>query len=265
MRVTVSPDRHPSWGFTLSDATHLNQWVRAGVAWVLAAKNGLEGWFESAESRVDPMPDVPGVDGAYWPEEILLSSRTLAIRGHVLAVDERASSVGVASARDRIAALVGEPVSVTVEDAAGSREVRGYVEGRSEPEHRNETSFSFMLVVTCPDPLKYGSPVSVPAAGETVYNNTGTGDIRPRFTTLERITRLHIEQPHTGKVVEWAGDTVGLTLDLADGTPLDADGYEVGTLVWADAVSLPHGQSSLNVTVEPAGTQVMTTYRPGWR
>lgn len=261
MRVTVTPDRHPSWGFTLSDGSHLNRLVRDGVAWILTKGDGLEGWYESADPRVEVMPDVPGVDGAYWPEEILLSSRTLAIRGQVIALGSRASSVGVASIRDRIAALVGEPVTVSIEDPAGVREVRGYVSGRTAPNRTNEKGFPFMIVVTCPDPLKYGQAVRYPAGtGPLVLENIGTGEVPFTVTTPNRVTSLQIE--YAGNRFVWAGDADGLTVELADGRPLDAEGYQVGYLIDADPIRIPHGAHSVSVK---ASTPVTVLLRPGWR
>lgn len=261
MRVTVTPSNHPEWGFTLSDASHLNRMVRHGVAWILAKDDGLEGWYESADTRVDSMPDLPGVDGQFWPEQVLLTARTLAIRGYVFAVDGRASSVSVALARDRIAALVGEPLTVTVEDPSGVREVTGYVSGRTAPNRMTELGFPFSIVVTCPDPLKYGGHVNTVAGdGVVVLENAGTGPVAFTVSTDQRITQLQVE--FQGRKVSWWGDSLGLVLDLADGRPLSGDGVETGQLLSADEIRVPVGRHEVSVL---ADAPVMVSLRPGWR
>lgn len=268
MRVTISSQR--SGEFTLSDGTRLNRWSVPGTVLGLQP-DGLEGWYEPADLRVEDQPDILGVDGSYWPEEVLLTSRILTIRGFMHAIDGRASSVTVALARDRLASLVRQRLRITVEDASGAREVEGYLSSSPIIQQRTERGIAFSLIVTCPDPLKYGAEVTASATGTTAYYNTGNAPVAPRLEVAGLVRRVTVTQSlpdENGRYVqrrfEWQGNTRGLTIDLADGTPLDSDGYETGQLVWADVVRLQPGSGVVNISREPNSAVVTMAYRHGW-
>lgn len=255
MRVTIQPKHSPE--FVLVDFTHLNTHEVAGDLHILQS---LEGWFESVNPRIEAQPDVPGVDGMFWPEESFLSGRIVTIRG-THAVGDRSSTLSAASFRDRLASMAGQPVSVHVADASGRREVSGYVASAVRVTHRTERVTGFTIIVSCPDPLKYGSPVNY-AAGTGVLSveNTGTGDVAPVATALGRVTNVRVARG--SQVVEWQGDSEGLVLDIADGVPRNLAGEETGVMVWADPLRVPPGVHELTVI---SNAELTLTVRPGWK
>jgi hypothetical protein len=103
-------------------------------------------------------PEIIGGDRSYAPDEILLSSRLLTIRGFYRAGRE-ASSIGTARFEDQLAALVGEWLQITIEDSAGVRTAEGFVSAIPVNTRVNEWTVKFSLIVLCPDPLKYGPTV----------------------------------------------------------------------------------------------------------
>lgn len=269
MRVTITSER--SGELTLSDGTNLNRWSVPGTVLGLE-QDGLEGWYEPADLRIDDIPDIPGVHGSYWPEEVLLTSRILTIRGFMHVIDGRASSVTVGLGRDRLAGMIGQRVRIAVEDATGAREVEGYLSAPPSIRHRTERGIRFSLIFTCPDPVKYGATVTERALGTVATHNTGTAPVAPFVHVEGRIQRLTITQDVTdawGQVVEhrfeWQGNSEGLHLDLAEGVPLDSEGYETGQLITADVIRVPPGNGSLRFSRSPiAGTTPTVTYRHGW-
>lgn len=256
MRVTIKPQHSDE--FTLVDGTFLNSWSPGGEMFILR-RDGLQGWFESAESRGEEMPGLPGTSGQFWPEEVFTNGRVLTVRGTHIS-QGNASTLSTARFRDSLAALVGQSLSMWVADSAGSREVSGFVSGRVNTVHRTETVTDFSLIITCPDPLKYGQPVTYQGPGLLPVENIGTGDVPLVVSTPDRVTRIYLEL--AGRRVEWQGDAEGLVLDLSDGVPRDSHGDEVGVLVWADLLRVPPGQHELQVESDAV---VTLTVRPGWK
>lgn len=268
MRVTISRATTPDDPvLTLVDGPDwLNSWPIRGEVWGLEKEGLDDGWYSSAEPRIESMPDRPGVDGTFWPEESLLTSRTVPIRGFH-SVDGHGlgsgSTLSVAQARDLIASFAGTAVRVIVEDAAGLREVTGYVSARPMVRRINERQTAFSIIVTCPDPLKYGPAVEYQrpsGTGVLELENVGTGDVAFTVSAATRIRSLSVR--HAGRTVSWAGDSVGLLLDLADGRPLAPNGSETGYLVSADDIRVPPGRHPVTIT---ADAPVTVTLRPGWK
>lgn len=261
MRVTISLASTNEPVFSLVDGSWLNSWPVRGELLALE-KDGLDGWYESVDPRVDDMPELPGQHGSFWPEEVLLASRVLTIRGFHYGMVGRSSTLAVARFRDLVASLVGVALRVAVEDAAGMREVTGYISSQVPMTLLTERGTKFSLIIMCPDPLKYGQAVAYPAGGGVVsLENVGTGDVAFTVSTQSRIKSLQVQ--YSGSRFVWEGDSKdGLFVDLADGRPVDAAGAEVGFLVDADPIRVPPGRHSVSVV---ADVPVTVTLRPGWK
>ncbi|WP_156027436.1 hypothetical protein [Mycetocola saprophilus] len=224
-------------------------------------RDGLEGWYSPASTRVDDQPDLPHLHGTYWPEAVYLSNRVLTIRGFHAAGIGSGSSLSAARLRDRVAALVGEVVMVTVDDPAGPRHVTGYVADAPGIDRLSERRSKFSLVISCPDPLKYGPRVDYSVSGASVLVlNSGTGPVAPVLTVSSRVTVVDVQLG--GSRVRWSGAADSLLLDLGDGRPLGPDGQETGVLIYADALRVPPGEHRLTVTCDGSLT---VSVRSGWK
>jgi hypothetical protein len=257
MRVTVTPLSQPSWAFSLMDGSGLTRWPINGEI-LGTLRDGLDGWLNGVAPKYEA-PDIPGDHGSYSPDEIYLSSRILTIRG-VYRATRAASSVSASAFADRIAALIGEYLTITVEDAAGVRTVEGFVSAIPAHDRRADHTFLFTLIITCPDPLKYGREVLFPVTGSTVtVDQPGTGRVFPRVLVSGPVTVLDVQVP--GYRVRWVGEAPNLDLDFRDAFPLSG-GVETGTLVWSQVFRLPPGEST--IAVESDG-DVQIGIRPGWK
>lgn len=261
MRITVTPLARPQDAFTLTDGTNLNAWV-AGSMSIGLEKNGLEGWHEGVAPRYDA-PGIPRGDGLYPPDEIYLSERVVTIRGFARAWQwGGGSSLDIVRFDDLLASLVGADIEVRVEDSAGVRAVEGFISSIPVRERVGEWAEKFTLVISCPDPLKYGTPVLYPVTGGTaVVQNAGTGDVWPRVLVSGRVRSLDVT--FGGRRVAWAGDSAtGLVLDMRTAIPLDGLGRETGLLRFAQTFRVPPGESRIAVDSD-ASVQVEVT--PGWK
>ena len=221
-------------------------------------RDGLHGWKNGVEPRYEA-PEIPGGDGNYAPDEINLAARLLTIRGF-RRVFSPASTVGLAAFEDFLASLVGEWLTITVEDAAGPRTVSGFVSAIPVNDRVSEWTVKFTLIVLCPDPLKYGSPVPFLApTGTVLVSNAGTGRVFPRLEVTGPVTVVDVQVP--GRRVRWVGDANGLLLDFADAFPLSG-GVEVGTLVHAGLFRIPPGTTAIAVTTDG---DLTIGVAPGWK
>lgn len=257
MRVTITPASRPQAAFSLVDGSPLNTWPVLGEVFGLES-GGLDGWKNGVAPRYEA-PEIPGQDGSYAPDEVLLSSRVVTIRGFY-AARRPASSLGVAAFEDLIASLIGEWLTVEVEDSTGTRSAEGFVSAIPVNTRLSEHRLKFTLIVLCTDPLKYGAAVPFPVTGRTVtVENTGTGRVFPWFVVEGPVTVLDVRAG--GYRVRWVGDAVDLTLDLRDAMPLSG-GFETGTLVFAEVFRLPPGTSTLAVDCDG---DLTIGVAPGWK
>lgn len=257
MRITVTPVSRPQDAFTLVDGSWLNQWPVDGTVCGLQ-RDGLDGWKNGVEPRYEA-PEIPGGDGNYAPDEINLAARLLTIRGFKR-IFSPASTVALAAFEDLLAALVGEWLTITVEDAAGARTVSGFVSAIPVNDRVSEWTVKFTLIVLCPDPLKYGQLTRFPApAGAVVVSNAGTGRVFPVLEVTGPVTTVDVQVP--GRRVRWVGVADGLALDFADAFPLSG-GVEVGTLVDAELFRLPPGQTTISVATDG---DLTIGVAPGWK
>lgn len=110
-------------------------------------------------------PIGPQADGAYWPSRMTLKPRVVTIRGRVVQHDG-SSSLELALFNDRLNAMVGQRLTLQVEDALGRRQSDCYLSSQmSWSSDLGVTDVT--LIVTCPDPLKYGPEQSFQASSST--------------------------------------------------------------------------------------------------
>lgn len=261
MRVNIEMLGGAIGSITLLGGAPPGEWPARSGTWGLE-RNGLEGWYDSAEPRVPNPVDIPGMNGSYWPEELLAQSRIVTLRGFFSLIGSQASEITLGNARDIVSEFQGKPVRVTVSDEIGDRFVTGYVSSQVTFSKASEAAFKFSIIVTCPDPVKYGtvSRVDLPAGRSTaVFNNSGRAAVSPVVTALGYITSLSVNLG--GRSFVWVGATDSLVIDLLDGVPRDASGRETGTVVHGEAISLQPGESKITVDSDQGTTW---SIRAGW-
>lgn len=198
-------------------------------------------WYSPAASRAD-FEENPSDNGAFWPDEWLLSARTFPIRG---ALWTRNSSLGQAKARRQLAALHNRPLTILVEDEGGERWVTGASTQRPIITRPDIWRVEFTLFVTCPDPLKYGREARYPVSGGGVtVENGGDSPTWPIIYATGPTTVCSVELG--GRMVAWHGNAPnGFRLDPADGLAIDPSGAVVGRLAVDDVFRVPPGSHRL--------------------
>lgn len=216
-------------------------------------KDGITGLFGTPAVRETPT-DRPQEDGAYWPSRLTQKPRSISLD----CVIRGLSSVEAAQARDRINALAGKELTIVEHTAAGRRMLTGFLAADPEPMMRwREQGFEFGLVISCPDPLKYGEPVTFPASGGVIrVRNEGNAPTWPSIAVTGHATSLRLTLGD-GEVL-WRGDADWLTLDFHDMIP------STGTVTKDLAFRIPPGTSAVTVAAD-AGAQVSMTVRSAWR
>ncbi|WP_424936667.1 MULTISPECIES: hypothetical protein [Bacteria] len=216
---------------------------------------GLDGWYTPPAPRAtsDPVPDG---DGGYWPSRFLLSPRTVTIRGAHVA---ETSTLARAAAEDWLASLDGE-FPVVVEDEHGAREITAFQSAAPTLKRLDDYAVAFSLIVTAPDPIKYGRRAAF--SGDHVENAGGTPVLPWRIVTSGRATRINVSL--AGHRIRWVGNSQSITIDLRTGTARDARGSDVTMgLIEDDVPLLPPGRSPLVIDSDAA--HVAVEVRPGWR
>lgn len=221
-----------------------------GTRWSLES---MDGWEDTPGVRESPTPR-PQMDGGFMPSRLTVDHRVLTIRCIVVT----GSSVEAASIETRVNDLMARTLTVTVEDAGGVGSCEGYLSASpSTLLTGTQRALRFSLIITCPDPLKYGSEiVSHGSAGVLLACNPGRLPVWPTVEARGRMTMLTIS--YAGRKVVWQGDTNRLSLPFADMTP------STGTIVQDDAFRLPPGTSTVQYAVND-GADVDLTIRPAWR
>lgn len=254
MRVSIYPCGAPDAAIVLSDARGLQSYWSPHEMFVLE-DGGLEGWFSPPSPRVE-VQNVPQHDGAFWPARSLLGPRVLTITG-VHSVSSKASSLAVAALRDRLAVLAQERLTIRVEDQAGAREVEGLVTSDVRVSPLGPSTTRFTLIISCPDPLKYG-PVEVFPSGVVV--NRGNAATWPTLRVDGKVTRLVAQCG--GQRLEWQGNATGLQIDSRFGIPTSG-GIEAGTLIDDGLFQIEPGSHTVTLTVTGGGKGVVEV-RPAW-
>lgn len=220
-------------------------------AWITL--NGIDGLFGTPKPRETGIP-IPQQDGSYWPSRLTGESRTVTIKCAMA----RFSTVAAAQFRDRICAFAYQPVTLLVEDTLGARTLTGWLADDPAPSMLlSLRAFTFTLIIYCPDPLKYGQPVTYTASGGVIRcQNPGTAATWPSVRISGHATSLALS--YAGHRVQWRGDTQDLALDFRDMIP------SAGTVTYDDAFQIPPGGATVSVAVAGGGAVLMIV-RPAWR
>lgn len=222
-------------------------------------KDGVTGLYGTPAVRENPT-DRPQASGSYWPSRLTQKPRSISIDGYVL----KPSSLSAALARDRINNLMGRELTIIEITPLGRRVMTGYLSADPEPTMRLRAhrAFEFGLVITCPDPLKYGVEQTFDVKdGVCTVRNDGNAPTWPIITLSGPCTTLSVEVradgvQAAGKIV-WSGSGPdGMELDLRDMVPT------VGRITMDNAVPIMPGRHVLDVT---ADNTVMMHLRSAWR
>lgn len=244
MRITVSSD---------VDTIHLEgaPSVPDHVWGIL--KEGIDGWFGTPNFRGD-LPAIPQQDGCYMPAIMTQGSRVVTIRGFIKGI----SSVEAAVARDRICDLACRSLVLLVEDASGPKEAKCFMTGDPEPlMSYREKAFSFSLIFTCPDPLKYGPEACFEGvSGLVVVENSGRVPTWPRIRVSGGVTSLSLVSG-MGRV-DWVGGADVLDLDFSDMMPSS------GRVTVNRPFRVGPGAERLRCSMSGAGRMDLFV-RPAWR
>lgn len=255
MLITMHPLDAPEDCLRLVDGWTGNRLVEGqshGEIYVLE-KNGLEGWFEPSSPRIS-IGAIPGSDGAFWPDRLLLAARILTIRGFHVA--SRRSTLAAARFRDRLAAWATRPLRMIVDDTPGVRTVEGVLSDQIVINRKNEAVTKFSLIITCPDPLKY-SPAShyTARSGKLfVAENNGTAPVFPqvRFSHCPVSVRV----AYGGGRLEWSAENLSIlessVLNLESGQMVLESGRAIGSVLDIDLPSFQPGSQTAGVAWEDA-------------
>jgi phage-related protein len=246
MRFTIISDDGNR--IVLRDA-RLNQ-----KGWYLGST--IKNWFGSPAPREDVAESV-GRDGDFWPATITQPNRVVTLSGVICAH----SALELAQAVDKINGLMGHTLTIESEDAHGVRIATGFLSDDPDPQILgDEDKATFDLIITCPDPHRYGrwSAYSFPFEGTVEVRNNGNVESYPKV----KVTQLYGQQityltlTCSDKTVKWTGNADELTLDLAEMVPSS------GTVSIDNAFALQPGINEVKISTD--GYATLYT-RDGWR
>jgi hypothetical protein len=215
-------------------------------------KDGIDGLLGSPAPRESPVP-IPQQDGSYWPSRLTTDHRVVTVRGYL----RLHSTIEAAEARDRINDLMCRPLRLTVEQPTRAWHLDCYISADAAPimKHR-EQAFTFTLILTCPDPLKYGTPITFAAANNMArVENTGKIATYPRIHANGSLTALALS--YGPRIARWTGNATSLDLNLRDMIP--SSGTASG-----QSFKIAPGPSVVGVTVS-GSAQVTVIVTPAWR
>lgn len=245
MRLTVSSD---------TDELVFSNGIRQDRQDMWIVGGGLSGWYGTPPPKDAKAENRPAADGTWWPTALSQSGRTVTIKGSTGCV----SSIENMTVARRVCNLMGRSLTLAMEDENGIRTVTGYLAADPEPTiWWDRERVSFTLIVYCPDPHKYGPPLTFPASGGVVrVNNPGALPVWPKVRADGHVQSLTLSLG--SRTVRWSGDAWGLDLDFEDMIPTS------GTVGADDAFMIPPGPSVLMVEATPDAT-VSVSISPAWR
>lgn len=218
---------------------------------VLLLEDGVSGWFGTPAPREDPISRLMS-DGDYLPDMLTQGSRIVTLHGYAF-FD---TTIECAAFVDLVNSFLCQRVTVICDDAHGRRMVRGYISDDPSPElYSDEISLRFTLIITCPDPLKYGEPHRfTPSGGFVMVTNEGNVGTYPIVHVDGPVTRLMLALGQ--QQVNWTGEAEELDIDFRDMQP------SAGAVVLDNAFTIPPGRSALSVTSDG---RVTVTVKSAWR
>lgn len=160
--------------------------------------------------------------------------------------------------RDRIDDLMNRSLTLMVSDSMGERHAACWLADDPDPcMWVSEQVFTFVLVLYCPDPLKYGREAAYsPVLPWLDVENTGLAASWPRVRVDGPVSLLRVRSDDG--LVEWQGDADGLDLDFADMQPSS------GRVTVGRPWRVRPGTSRYWVDMDGAGDMRMIV-RPAWR
>lgn len=244
MRFTITSEA-TGRSIVLRDQRNENE---IGV-WLL--EDGVSGWFGTPAPREDPVSRLMS-DGDYLPDALTQGSRIVTLHGYAAF----GTTIECAAFVDRINSFMCQRVTVICDDAHGRRMASGYISDDPAPAlYSDEVSLRFTLIITCPDPAKYGEPHRfTPSGGWVMVVNEGNVGTYPIIHVDGHVTRLMLALGE--RQVNWVGDADGLDIDFRDMQPSS------GAIVLDNAFAIPPGRSALAVTSDGS---VTVTVKSAWR
>lgn len=264
MRIVITPKDDPDGAIRLLDGSdyNVNPWDRRPAAEAYLDADSTDGWYDSLQPDVQAQR-IPGGNGAYMPGSFTSGARTVTIRGHRVRYlhSDESSDVADGLFRDRLSGLALREVTLTVMDPVGVRHADGFVSASIETS-LDMGVMTFSIIITCPDPLKYGDPVPFHVnGGRVVVENRGNTSTMPSVT-VERasgLSFLSVTDGH-GHEVAWEGDgsATGLTLDFR------SLAVPVGRVTVDDVFAVEPGTSTVFVSADN-GASIDVMVSPAWR
>lgn len=240
-----------------------------------------DGWIgvpsPRAESRL-----LPGVQGGDTPRNFLYGPRTLAVPLFVVGVN---ASLGRSAAEDWLGSL-SENFSFLLEDEHGARELPSVYQS-AEPNYRivSTRTCEFTMFITAPDPVKYGSPMRMPA-GDGEIENAGNVAVFPRSivlhdATIDIGTEIELTLFVNGETrrvrwgnpisSSWSAETITINLRSMSASGITSSGNEVDLSVGIIEDDLPRLRPgfteyslSTNAVLDTPSRGMYLEVRPGW-
>ena len=222
------------------------------IGWHLM-QEGVDGWFNTPTLRED-FEEHPTMDGSIKP--LLMTQRERIVT--LTAGYQFNSSVAAADAMDAINNLFGKELTITCEDASGSRSAIGYLSDSPDITLMNsEDTFIVELIITCPDPHKYSQAITYRASNNRItVLNLGNCDTWPVLRASGSVTSLTATL--NGHTISWSGSTSNLVIDFRRGT------CSSGTMSVDDAFPIPPGEHVVSITTN-SGVSVSMEVKSAWR
>lgn len=255
MRMSIIPDDPGIPMVEILDGSMPNVMARRDATIELVFdKDGTSGWYDAPEVK-ESTTGRPQSDGDYWPSRLTISKRVVTIRAHAVQ-REPGSTVELGRFNDLLNQLTGQPLTLLVEDQSGTRSSRGFLSAQNA--WQSDLGYtSLTLIITCPDPFKYGGSQTFAASYGIIHAvNEGTASTWPTITVTGHVTRLLVTID--GHRTEWQGDADGLTLDMRDMIP------SAGGITVDDPMPLRPGRTDVTVQADN-GTAVALHMRPAWK
>lgn len=211
-----------------------------------------EGWFGTPAPREEPVERFL-TDGDLNPSTLSQGARVASFHGH----GRFDSSIDAADFMDKVNGLFGRKLNVIEDGPNGQRAVHGaFLSADPEFEmHEGTKVIDFDLILTCPDPLKYGRALTVSLAnGNNTIMVEGNAPTWPTFIAQGQASSLTASCG--GQEVKWTGSIGGKELDFKTMQPTG------GSVAKDNAFTLKPGQNIVNVQSDGS---VKLRFMPAWR
>lgn len=219
-------------------------------AGVYVASEGIDGWYgaPAPQQEGDALP----AGGSAWPASITPSARVVTV--HLVA--DSASSEDAMRTLDIANGMFGKRVTLAVTDASGRRTVEGYLsDGPTATPIAMGRKLLLDLVITCPDPSRYGQWASADVTRGAALIVGGNAPTYPVLEIGEGVTAVTVDIG--GHQVKWSGSGPA-EIDFRDMRPT------AGSVSVDDARPLEPGRNDVSVSRTGSGS-VRMRWRPGWR